>query len=154
MAEKARLTNWAERIRRFGFIGSFILIGGSSTWMGWEAWEKLTSSHPLPLPWWSFVIALFALCMNLCMWRIHESAPAHHRNVTHFAQHLHIMTDIGASVVAIGGVLLGTFTSWTTADAWGGFLIVLVIWVRLMRGAYALFVKKKSVLHPWKNYQE
>lgn len=152
VAERSRILARAETTRRIGFVIGACLLLASTTWMAYEACQALTGEVSYELPTWSVWIAGFALMMNLIMWQIHEGAAMHHRNVTHWAQRLHIFTDIGGSVIAIVGTLLASTGYWPKADAVGTLLIVIFVWGRLLYGAYDLFVIGRRATGQWTHH--
>lgn len=149
VAERSRILARAETTRRVGFVVGVCLLLISTAWMAWEAYQSLTQTIYLELPVWSVWIACFALAMNLVMWRVHEGAAIYHRNVTHWTQRLHILTDISGSVVAIIGTLLASTAYWPKADAIGTLIIVSIVWGRLGYASYKLFVVRRRATEQW-----
>ena len=152
IAERSRILARAETTRRVGFVVGACLLLTSTAWMAWEACQSLTQTMYHELPVWSVWIACFALAMNLVMWRVHEGAAIYHRNVTHWTQRLHILTDISGSVIAIMGTILVSTGYWPKADAIGTFLIVSVVWGRISYAAYELFVTRREATGLWTHH--
>ncbi|MFZ1627181.1 MAG: cation transporter [Candidatus Moraniibacteriota bacterium] len=134
-------------LRVKGFAASLVLIGLSTLFMGFEAVGQLRSGTTHPLSSLALVIAVFSLGMNLWQFRIHHGAPAEHRNINHWGQNLHILTDIGGSLAAILGTGLSVFFGLPGADAWAALGIVTVIWGRMLYGVWSVFIKKQDRTH-------
>lgn len=147
VANRARRTKDEQSLRTKGFVGSLILIGLSTAFMAREAVLRLTGDETVVLSHWAFVIAVFSLGMNLWQLQIHFSAPEEHRNITHWGQTLHILTDVGGSLAAIGGTAAAIFFGIPAADAWAAIGIVGLIWGRMTYGAYQVFTKPVRHAH-------
>lgn len=152
VAQRSRIQTRAEQTRRFGFCAGALLLILSTGWMGWDALAILMGTAVQKLPSWAVWVACFALGMNMLMWYVHEEAHAHDRNLTHWTQRLHILTDMGGSGVAIAGTLLASIGAWPTADAWGALLIVVVVWVRLGYAGWELFARGRAADAAWTSH--
>lgn len=139
VSDRARFLHNPEHIRRIGFAVTLVLIGLSSGFMGYEAVQKLLGRDREVLVAWTVVIAAFSLLMNLWQLRIHFDAPEEHRNLTHWGQTLHIMTDVAGSLAAIIGTAMAAFLGIAQADAWAAITIVIIIWGRMLYGAHQAF---------------
>lgn len=148
IAERVRLTHHEEHLRRIGFGISIILIGLPAVFTALEAYGRIRGTSA-PLPVWTIYAALFSLVINVIMWRIHDSAPDHDRNLTHWSERLHIIQDMGASVVAVTGIILTSQFGIQTADAWVSLIIVVLILGRLGKAADTVFRQKKKATAQW-----
>lgn len=147
VAERSRWLARPDRLRKLGFAGSLILIALSSGYMGYEALRELFGNTPDQLPSWTVGIAAFSLFVNLWQLRIHSAAPKEHRNVNHWGQTLHLVTDIGGSLAAIVGTALGALFGIGHADAWASLGIVMLIWSRMFYGARKTFGPDRKSWH-------
>lgn len=148
IAQRVRMVSSEERLRRIGFTISLMLIGLPAVFTAIEAFERIIGTGT-PLPPWTLYAALFSLAINALMWRIHESAPDHDRNLTHWSERIHILQDMGASMAAVLGILLTVYFEIQAADAWTSFVIVVFILGRLGQAAYEVFIKKKKATAQW-----
>lgn len=148
VSDRARFLPRPERIRKAGFAASLVLIGLSTAFMGYEAVRKILGQEAPSLFGWTVAVAAFSLLMNLWQLRIHFSAPEEHRNLTHWGQTLHIVTDVAGSIAAITGTAAAAFFDLPLADAWAAITIVAIIWWRMVYGARQAFGRKaKTAKH-------
>lgn len=147
VASRARLTHDPMRIRRIGFAVSLALIGTSTAFMAYESVHRITGEETHSLTGWAVSVAVFSLIMNLWQLRIHFGAPDEHRNLTHWGQTLHLVTDVGGSLAAILGTAVAAFIGVPLADAWAAIGIVVLIWWRMIYGARMAFGSAKD--KPW-----
>lgn len=139
VSDRARVLPHPDRIRRAGFAASLVLIGLSTAFMGYEAVQKILDHGAPSLLGWTVLVAGFSLLMNLWQLRIHFGAPEEHRNITHWGQTLHIVTDVAGSLAAIAGTAAAAFFGLARADAWAALTIVAIIWWRMAYGARQAF---------------
>ncbi|MFA9262427.1 MAG: cation diffusion facilitator family transporter [Undibacterium sp.] len=139
VSNQVRFLRNEHRIRRVGFAGSLILIGLSTAFMAHEAILVLFGREAPRLIGWTVAVAVFSLIMNLWQLRIHFGAPEEHRNLTHWGQALHLMTDVAGSITAIIGTAASAVLGIAGADAWAAILIVTIIWWRMIYTARQTF---------------
>ncbi len=147
VAGRARLIRDPMRIRRAGFVVSLALIGTSTLFMVCESVRRIAGQEAHGLSSWTVSVAVFSLIMNLWQLRIHFSAPDQHRNLTHWGQTLHLVTDVVGSLAAIVGTAVSVFLGVPLADAWAAIGIVILIWWRMIYGARMAFGSTKN--KPW-----
>ncbi len=149
VARRARLIRDPVRIRKIGFAASLVLIGASTAFMAYEAVRRITGQEVDGLTGWTVAVAIFSLIMNLWQLRIHFSAPDEHRNLTHWGQTLHIVTDVAGSLAAIIGTAAAAFLGVPLADAWAAIGIVVLVWWRMIYAARMAFGSTKNENKPW-----
>lgn len=147
VADRARFLRDSDRVRKLGFAASLVLIALSTGFMVHEAIQRLIGRDAPQLAGWTIVIAVFSLIMNLWQLHIHFGAPDEHRNLTHWGQALHIMTDVAGSLAAIGGTVTAVLFGYPVADAWAAITIVAIIWGRMAYGARQAFGRQGNDHH-------
>ncbi|MEB3329688.1 MAG: cation diffusion facilitator family transporter [Candidatus Sericytochromatia bacterium] len=121
---------------------SLLLI---ATWIGWEAWHRLATPHPVdagPM----LVAAAVGLVINgLIGLGLHRHA---HHSLNVRSAYMHVLGDAAASAGVVLGAALIALTGWTALDpllsvliagliAWGAWQIVIESVEILMEGAPA-----------------
>ncbi len=119
-----------ERLRAIGgFISASMLLIVAGVIIS-EGWERFFEPHEVA--WFMTGLATIGLLVNLWQRYYHQQAPAEHRNVTHFWQDRHLVSDIAASSAVIAGGLIMLIFGWYWVDgllsvAIGGWIAFLTI---------------------------
>lgn len=126
VARTARRSSDENKIRGLGGLASAILIMIASFWIIGEAMERLVSPRSILIEW---ALGGVAVGLAINIWQLIDHSHVHeeHKNVTHWWQWVHLILDVGASVVALTG--LGLVTSgYPLADTTASLVIVGIIW--------------------------
>ncbi|MEK7558521.1 MAG: cation diffusion facilitator family transporter [Patescibacteria group bacterium] len=117
-----------ERIRAIGGLVSASLLLVIAGIIIREGWERLFAPHEVA--WFMTLVAVAGLGVNLWQRRHHQEAPDEHRNITHFWQDRHLVSDIAASgAVIIGGVVM-LVSDWYWVD--GLLSVAIGIWIAFL----------------------
>lgn len=104
-----------KKIRGIGAkVSAFLLffIAGSIVY---EGYERIITPHKVE--WYMVIIATVGLGVNLWQRKLHQGALHEHRNVTHFWQDIHLLSDISTSVaVIVGGLIMLITGKWYWID--------------------------------------
>ncbi|MBI5078147.1 MAG: cation transporter [Candidatus Yonathbacteria bacterium] len=133
-----------QRVRMIGAKISayflFCIAGG----IIYEGWSRLFDPHPVK--WYMIIIAIIGLVINIYQRVIHQKAHAEHRNVTHFWQDMHLLSDIATSVAVImGGVIMLVAGGWYWID--GMLSMGIGALIMIFTGARILEIKLHSHYH-------
>lgn len=132
IAKEARRTEDENRLRLWGGRVSSLLILFVSYFIMQEALERLRTPE-LIIADVAFFGVLVGGLINLCQIILHRRAHKEHRNTTHYLQDLHLAFDFMSSVAAVVGVCFVLFGGYLIADTIAAFIIVGLIWFRVIR---------------------
>ncbi len=93
-----------KRVRSVGAKVSAGLLFFIACMIAYEGYERIITPHQVE--WYMVVVATIGLGVNLWQRKLHQGALHEHRNITHFWQDLHLLSDIATSVVVIIGGLV------------------------------------------------
>ncbi len=142
VSHRSRFSKNEERVRKIGGFLSAILVSLVAYFIATEALERLMKPVDIHSGW-GMMFAVLAVGINFWQFRIHESAPHEHHNITHAWQKLHIVTDISGSVLAFIGIALAAL-GFPSADVYVSFAIVLFIWMRALQYVIRMFFRKPA----------
>ncbi len=148
IAHRATLVSNVVRLRKWGFAISLLLIGITSGLMLYEAILKLAMSTTEVLPLWTPAIAAFALAVGLRQLWLHLKVPKAYKNINHWAQWLHLITDVAASITALIGTGLSHMRGFECADSWAVIGIVGIIWLRIFVAIYEVYIYRSPTSNP------
>jgi len=127
----ARFTEDEHRIRRLGGKISAALLLIVIALFLFEAISHLGEHHPLSVL--AVWVAIAALAVNIVQYWIHNKAPDEHRNLSHWWQNTHLLTDIVGSVAAIIGTALSV-AGIPYADFAAALAIIVLVTYRFLKG--------------------
>jgi cobalt-zinc-cadmium efflux system protein len=107
VASLAKKSNDEQRIRRIGARISAALLLILVLWFLVELFSHFGDDHVTSG--YAVWFAIGALAVNLIQYRLHNTAPEEHRNISHLWQNTHLLTDIFGSIAAIVGTTLSAF---------------------------------------------
>jgi len=94
-----------QMVRSIGAKVSAALLFIIASSIVYEGYHRFLLPHKVE--WYMVLIAIVGLVGNLIQRKIHQGALREHRNVTHFWQDMHLLSDIATSgVVIIGGLIM------------------------------------------------
>lgn len=107
VSKLARKNKDEQKLRKIGGTISASLLFSGGCWIVYEGWERIVNPHEVE--WYMTIIAFIGLCVNLWQMNLHREAPEEHRNLTHFWQNWHLVSDTAASIaVVVGGLIMLT----------------------------------------------
>ncbi len=94
-----------KSVRRVGAKLSALLLLTMSMWILYEGFERLL--HPQKVEGYMILVAAFGLAVNLWQYRPHHNALPEHKNITHFWQDKHLLSDTATSfAVVLAGIVM------------------------------------------------
>lgn len=133
-----------KKIRGIGAKVSAVLLFFIAGSIVYEGYHRFLSPHKVEG--YMVVIATVGLLVNLWQRKIHQGALHEHRNVTHFWQDMHLLSDITTSVaVIIGGLIMLVTDGYYWID--GLLSINIGVLIMIFTGARFLGVELHSHSH-------
>ncbi|MFZ2832278.1 MAG: cation diffusion facilitator family transporter [Minisyncoccia bacterium] len=133
-----------KKIRSIGAKVSAVLLFFIAGSIVYEGYHRFLSPHKVEG--YMVVIAVIGLLGNLLQRKIHQGALHEHRNVTHFWQDMHLLSDIATSVaVIIGGLIMLVTDGYYWID--GLLSINIGVLIMIFTGARFLGVELHSHSH-------
>ncbi|OIO30382.1 hypothetical protein AUJ77_03335 [Candidatus Nomurabacteria bacterium CG1_02_43_90] len=104
-----------KKIRSTGAKVSAGLLFFIACMIAYEGYERIITPHHVE--WYMVVVATIGLGANLWQRKLHQGALHEHRNITHFWQDLHLLSDITTSgIVILGGLIMLISGKWYWID--------------------------------------